>query len=96
MALFIETKNSSLNCSFTTHVGRGIINVRHHAIYDLEIQADGNELQMCEKILGRTIPGPVHIFVGESAKEILLNWNRYNVDKMENVTEELLSWLGLL
>lgn len=42
-----------------------------------EVQADGDELERCLTILGRTIPPytrRTHIFLGESAKEIAANW----------------------
>jgi hypothetical protein len=40
-----------------------------------EVQADGEELELCFKLLSRTHNGqPVYTFVGESAQEIVKNW----------------------
>lgn len=45
--------------------------------YDLvtEIQADGDELEHCCRILGRQLPNKrVYTFVGDNAREIAINW----------------------
>ena len=45
--------------------------------YDVitEIKADGYELNQCCDILGRRPPSArVHIFLGNNAKEIAMNW----------------------
>lgn len=39
---------------------------------------DGHELLSCCEILGRNATSRVHIFVGDDAKEIFLNWNINN------------------
>ena len=40
----------------------------------ITIQADGDELIHCCKILSRIIKSRIHTFVGEQALEIILNW----------------------
>lgn len=40
-----------------------------------EVQADGDELDACFELLGRTPNDrPVHTFIGDAAKEIVINW----------------------
>ena len=40
------------------------------------VQADGEELNLCYKILGRSPSGDyIHTFVGDQARELWLNWN---------------------
>lgn len=43
-------------------------------IQSITIQADGDELIHCCKILSRIIKSNIHTFVGEQALEIILNW----------------------
>jgi hypothetical protein len=42
--------------------------------------ADGKELKLCERILNDWVLCSHHVFIGEKAKEIILNWNRYALD----------------
>jgi hypothetical protein len=49
--------------------------LRKNAREVTEVQADGDELYRCCRILGRDLPPrPVHTFIGDNAKEIALNW----------------------
>lgn len=44
-----------------------------------EMQADGDELNRCFTILGRSIPGNtrVYVFMGVNAQEIAANWYNF-------------------
>lgn len=41
------------------------------------IFVDGEELKKCERIIGRKVENPCHIFFGDDAREIVANWNLY-------------------
>lgn len=44
-----------------------------------EVQADGDELLVCLRLVGRTTPSKmrVYCFVGDEARTIFRNWNNY-------------------
>lgn len=59
------------------HIGHASFEqeLKKHAREVTEIQADGDELVRCCRILGRDLPPRrVHTFIGDNAKEIALNW----------------------
>ena len=74
--LYATLKDSIFNYTMETswHVGEGvdIYKLPHYEV--LNIQADGDELEVCEDILSRKVNRRVYTFVGDEAKTILANW----------------------
>lgn len=73
--IYFTDKNDNPIPGLPNYIG---INVKNQKIYVDKVyfvRATNHESEQCLEILGRyTFPGEVHTFVGDSAKEILLNW----------------------
>jgi hypothetical protein len=76
MAMFIVSENVMARQETCIHIGEKIDDPEgfYNVLY---VQADGDELKMCEYIIDSRARGRVHKFVGDNAREIILNWNDY-------------------
>jgi hypothetical protein len=68
---------TSHNKEFSGYVGeddlKNSLNANYFQI--TEIQADGDELAKCCRILGRQLPDTrIYTFLGDNAREIAINW----------------------
>jgi hypothetical protein len=72
--IYINFTDSAFN--FQGHIG-DLTNVADRSEFStvVKVQADGDELEKCCKILGRELPpNRVYTFLGINAQEIARNW----------------------
>ena len=76
--IFFEISTPRGRITRSGHIGDTKLSddVRFSCFGVVEIQADGDELERCASIIGRTTPFPsrVFYFVGDLAQNIARNW----------------------
>lgn len=75
MAAFVECSSPGIKFG-QFHVGTPLVaaNLRKYWRDIILFQADGDELELAEKILGRTVSFRVFTFIGTEAQTIAVNW----------------------